>query len=226
LREAAWKRPIPEERLLLRDLTHGVNNDFAAAIGILSLVAARSPSEDVQVALAAVEEHLYALKLKRTVASASEYVQPLAPKPSTTRARTRGCLAPRKGEFRGGLAAWQERIVSSHIEEHLASNISIATLAGLARLSTHHFCRAFKQSFGMPPHRYHMARRIQRAKILLMEQARSVTEIGLDLGFSETSSFSALFRRLTGQTPSAFRRRVPYDETRILRLASRSSCRG
>jgi AraC family transcriptional regulator len=59
-----------------------------------------------------------------------------------------------------------------------------------------------------------MVRRIERAKILLVEQARSVTEIGLDLGFSETSSFSALFRRLTGQTPSSFRRRVPYDETR------------
>ena len=100
------------------------------------------------------------------------------------------------------------------IEEHLAANISIATLAGLARLSTHHFCRAFKQSFGIPPHRYHMVRRIERAKILLLEQARSVTEIGLDLGFSETSSFSSLFRRLTGQTPSAFRREAPYDETR------------
>jgi AraC family transcriptional regulator len=47
-----------------------------------------------------------------------------------------------------------------------------------------------------------------------LEQARSVTEIGLDLGFSDTSSFSTLFRRLTGQTPSAFRREVPYDETR------------
>jgi AraC family transcriptional regulator len=58
-----------------------------------------------------------------------------------------------------------------------------------------------------------MVRRIERAKILLMEQARSVTEISLDLGFSETSSFSALFRRLAGQTPSAFRRGVPYDET-------------
>jgi AraC-like DNA-binding protein len=214
LREAAWEPPIPEERLLLRELTRRVNSDFTAAIGILSLAAARSPSEEVKVALAAVEERLHAIKLKRIIPRASEYVWPPAPEPSTTRARTRGCPRRRKGEFRGGLAAWQERIVSTHIEEHLAANISIATLAGLARLSTHHFCRAFKQSFGISPHRYHMVRRIERAKILLLEQARSVTEIGLDLGFSETSSFSSLFRRLTGQTPSAFRREAPYDETR------------
>ena len=213
MREAAWERPISEERLLPRELAHKVNTDFAAVIGILSVAAARSPSEEVKVALAAVEERLHALTRKRTIASAPDYVWPSAPQPSTTRARTRVCPPPQKSEFRGGLAAWQERIVSAHIEEHLASHISIATLAGLARLSTHHFCRAFKQSFGIPPHRYHMVRRIEHAKILLMEQARSVTEIGLDLGFSETSSFSALFRRLTGQTPSAFRRRVPYDET-------------
>jgi AraC-like DNA-binding protein len=212
LTEAAWERPIPEERVLLRELTHRVNNDFAAAIGILSLAAARSPSKEVKVALAAVEERLHALKLNRTIATASEYMRPPAPGPSVTRARTPGCQ--RKSEFRGGLAAWQERIVSAHIEEHLASSISVATLAGLARLSPHHFCRAFKRSFGIPPHRYHMMRRIERAKILLMQQARSVTDIGLDLGFSETSSFSTLFRRLTGQTPSEFRRRVPYDETR------------
>ena len=206
MREAAWERPISEERLVPGELAHRVNNDFAAVIGILSVAAARSPSEEVKVALAAVEERLHALTRKRTIASAPEYVRPSA--------RIRVCPPPQKSEFRGGLAAWQERIVSTHIEEHLPSHISIATLAGLARLSTHHFCRAFKQSFGIPPHRYHMVRRIEHAKILLMEQARSVTEIGLDLGFSETSSFSALFRRLTGQTPSAFRRRVPYDEAR------------
>jgi AraC-like DNA-binding protein len=211
LSEAAWEQPIPEDRVL-RELTHRVNNDFAAAIGILSLAAARSPSKEVKVALAAVEERLHALKLNRTIATASEYIRPPAREPAVTRARARSC--PRKSEFRGGLAAWQERIVSAHIEEHLASSISIATLAGLARLSPHHFCRAFKRSFGIPPHRYHMVRRIERAKILLMQQARSVTEIGLDLGFSETSSFSTLFRRLTGQTPTAFRRRVPYDATR------------
>ena len=76
--------------------------------------------------------------------------------------------APRKEPpVRGGLAGWQQRIVTSYIEEHLAEPISLATLAQLARLSTYYFCRAFKQSFGVPPHRYHTNRRIEHAKALL-----------------------------------------------------------
>ena len=73
-------------------------------------------------------------------------------------------------------------------------------------LSSYYFCRAFKQSFGIPPHRYHISRRIERAKTLLAEPAHSVTEIALELGFSETSSFSAAFRHVTGITPTEYRR--------------------
>ena len=51
---------------------------------------------------------------------------------------------------RGGLAAWQQRVVTDYVEEHLAEQIPLATLAGLARLSPYHFSRAFKQSFGVP----------------------------------------------------------------------------
>lgn len=107
---------------------------------------------------------------------------------------------------RGGLAGWQKRVVTAYIDEHLGEPIPLAKLAELARLSPHYFCRAFKQSFGVPPHRYHTGRRIERAKALLAESAKSVTEIGLTLGFSETSSFTAAFRRMTGQSPMAYRR--------------------
>ena len=107
---------------------------------------------------------------------------------------------------RGGLAVWQQRIVSDYIEEHLSEQIPLATLAQLARLSPFHFCRAFKRSFGVSPHRYHTGRRVERAKILLAERKHSVTEVGLTVGFGETSSFSAMFRRFTGQTPSGYHR--------------------
>lgn len=107
---------------------------------------------------------------------------------------------------RGGLATWQQRIVSEYIDEHLADQVSLATLAQLVRLSPYHFCRAFKQSFGVPPHRYHTNRRIERAKTLLEKRPLSVTSIGLTLGFGETSSFTAAFRRATGVTPSAYHR--------------------
>jgi AraC family transcriptional regulator len=109
---------------------------------------------------------------------------------------------------RGGLAPWQQKRVAAYIEERVANDIPLATLAELARLSPYHFCRSFKRSFGMPPHRYHAIRRIERAKQLLADRQLSVTTIALDVGFSDTSRFSAAFHRLTGQTPSCYRRNL------------------
>jgi AraC family transcriptional regulator len=107
--------------------------------------------------------------------------------------------------LRGGLPAWQQKRVVEFIEEHLAEEISLAGLAELADLSLYHFARAFTQSFGMPPHRYHMARRMDRARRLLQGPSISVTQIGLQVGFRETSSFTRAFRRLTGLTPTEYR---------------------
>ena len=75
-------------------------------------------------------------------------------------ARLNSEARPANLPLRGGLAAWQQRIVTSYIEEHLAEPVSLTELAQLARLSVYHFCRAFKKSFGVPPHRYHNVRRI------------------------------------------------------------------
>ncbi len=107
---------------------------------------------------------------------------------------------------RGGLAAWQQKRVADYIEEHLADAVPLSALADLARLSPFHFSRAFGQSFGMPPHRYHIGRRIERAKSMLANVSVPVTEVGLRLGFSESSAFTATFRKFTGRTPSDFRR--------------------
>lgn len=106
----------------------------------------------------------------------------------------------------GGLAVWQQRRVMDFIEEHLSEDVSLDVLADLVRLSPYHFLRSFKQSFGEPPYRYWTGRRIERAKALLANPRTSVTEIALDVGFHGTSAFSATFHRVTGQTPTDYRR--------------------
>jgi AraC family transcriptional regulator len=120
------------------------------------------------------------------------------------------CGAPevQRVQARGGLAAWQERMLAEHIEQHLAERIPLGTLARLAGLSPSHFCRAFKQSFGMPPHRYQTERRMERAKQLLAAPASSVTDIGLTMGFRDTSAFSTAFRKATGFTPTGYQRNL------------------
>jgi AraC family transcriptional regulator len=111
-----------------------------------------------------------------------------------------------KRPVRGGLTTWQKRTILDYIEENLAEQISLETLAKLVRLSPYYFCRAFKRSVGMPPHQYHTLRRIERAKPLLAQTARSVTDVGFAVGFNQTSSFTAAFHRITGHTPTAYQR--------------------
>jgi AraC family transcriptional regulator len=111
-----------------------------------------------------------------------------------------------KPRARGGLAGWQRRTVAEFVDENLAEQIPLAKLAKLVQLSPYHFCRAFKQTFGLPPHRYHTGRRIERAKTLLTDPRESVTHVGMLLGFKETSSFTAVFRKMTGMTPTDYRR--------------------
>lgn len=108
---------------------------------------------------------------------------------------------------RGGLGPRQLRIATAYIEEHLAERIATATLAQLVCQSPFHFCRAFKQSVGMPPHRYQSKLRVERAKLLLLANpAISVTDIGMTIGFGSSTSFATAFRKATGFSPTSFQR--------------------
>jgi AraC family transcriptional regulator len=153
-----------------------------------------------------------ALKLKSLVDSAGSedrlYFDALGVVLVHELVRLDGGMSSIPPQLRGGLAAWQERVVAAYIEKHLVEQIPLDTLAQLVRLSRYYFCRAFKQSFGMPPHRYQTSRRMEYAKLLLAKRAVSVTEIGIMLGFSSTSSFTAAFRRETGTTPTDYRRNI------------------
>src|SRR3979409_314518 len=153
-----------------------------------------------------------ALKLKSQVEKAGsmhrQYAEALGIVLTHELVRINGDAARSGPVSRGGLASWQQKRVAEYIEERVADDIPLANLAELARLSPYHFCRSFKRSFGVPPHRYHANRRIERAKQLLADRKLSVTGIALDVGFSDTSTFTAAFHKLTGQTPSHYRRNL------------------
>jgi AraC family transcriptional regulator len=151
-----------------------------------------------------------ALKLKAEVGnsdpSSRQYVEALSLVLMHELIRLEQTTSGAAGPLRGGLPARQQKRLAEFIDEHLAEEISLATLAGLVDLSLFHFSRAFKQSFGVPPHRYHMDRRMDRARSLLRRSTLSVTQIGSQIGFRETSSFTRAYRKFAGVTPSNYRR--------------------
>lgn len=98
--------------------------------------------------------------------------------------------------------------LKDYIEDHLADELSIATLAALIPMSQFHFARAFKSAIGEPPHRYITQRRIDRAKMLLSVTKLSAAEIAYQVGFSNQSHFTAQFRKSVGMTPKQFRAKV------------------
>jgi AraC family transcriptional regulator len=80
-------------------------------------------------------------------------------------------------------------------------------MAAVAHLSAYNFARQFKRATGRPPHRYVLARRIERAQQLLQPDGDlSLAEVAADTGFSDQSQFSRQFKRITGITPRQFRK--------------------
>jgi AraC-like DNA-binding protein len=97
--------------------------------------------------------------------------------------------------------------VREYIDRNCAKPLTVERLARLAGLSTFHFIRAFRAVTGQTPHQYLRARRIERARELLATTPMPVTEICDAVGFQSLGSFSSLFRKLTGETPAAYRAR-------------------
>lgn len=107
---------------------------------------------------------------------------------------------------RGGLAPGVLRRVREHIESNLGNRIDSDVLAAIAGLSNCHFARAFKQSLGLPPHRYVMERRLEAAAKLIRESNTALAEIAMQVGFCDQSHFTRLFAARMGSTPLEYRR--------------------
>ena len=83
----------------------------------------------------------------------------------------------------------------------------VERLAQVSNVSAAHFARSFKQAFGVPPHRYLLTRRIERAMALLRDTDLPITDIAFDTGWASLGTFGRTFRDITGESPSAVRAR-------------------
>ncbi|MGH8085106.1 MAG: helix-turn-helix transcriptional regulator [Lysobacter sp.] len=83
----------------------------------------------------------------------------------------------------------------------------VQRLAGVSCVSPAHFARSFKEAFGVPPHRYLLTRRIERATALLRDTPLSITDIAFRTGWASLGTFGRTFRDITGESPGDFRAR-------------------
>jgi len=107
--------------------------------------------------------------------------------------------------LKGGLATHQRRQLMAYIDSQLAEPISLGQLAGLCALSEYHFARMFRASFGLPPHQYVLARRLDRARQMLRGSMLPLGEIALACGFASASHFTNRFKQVLGGTPGEYR---------------------
>lgn len=83
---------------------------------------------------------------------------------------------------------------------------TVSTLCTVSGISEAHFARSFKEAFGVPPHRYLLTRRVERARSLLRDTDLTVTEIAFAVGWNSLGTFTRTFRDVTGDSPSQSRR--------------------
>jgi AraC-like DNA-binding protein len=105
-----------------------------------------------------------------------------------------------------GLAPWQLRRVTDVFGANLAVNHPVEQMARLCKLSPSHFCRAFKQSTGLPPHQWVLNARVKMACDLLLHSSATLAEIASACGFSDQGHFTRTFSRLQGTSPGVWRR--------------------
>jgi AraC-like DNA-binding protein len=104
-----------------------------------------------------------------------------------------------------GLAGWQRQRICNYIDANLDRTIPVKKLSDIARLSPAHFSRAFKRSFGEPPHAYIVRCRLEQATHLMLATDTSLSEIALTCGFTDQAHLSNLFRRRIGVSPASWR---------------------
>lgn len=101
------------------------------------------------------------------------------------------------------------RLLRAKDQMDAASHVDwpVPRLAKVSGVSEAHFARSFKQAFGVPPHRYLLSRRIEKATTLLRDTEMSITEIAFHTGWGSLGTFGRTFRDVTGDNPASIRER-------------------
>ena len=128
----------------------------------------------------------------------------------------RGSLPMR--EVRGGLTHTKLERVIAHIEDNLASKLSLPIIAEIAGISVSHLKTLFRNSTGVPVYEYVLRRRVERAQLLLRNHRLSITEIALTTGFAHQSHLARHMHRIMGHTPSAVRGKRVTEATRVTKV--------
>jgi AraC family transcriptional regulator len=108
--------------------------------------------------------------------------------------------------IRGGLAPWQIRRATEFLEANLQGDTSLDSVAAECELSVSHFARAFRKTFGQPPYRWVIERRVDMAKTYLLDSDLPLADIALRCGFPDQSALNKSFRRILKQSPGEWRR--------------------
>ena len=109
---------------------------------------------------------------------------------------------------KGGLPSWRLKRALELLECSLSRAPTLADLARPLKLHPTSFCRAFKESTGLTPHRYLLLCRVKRAKEMMRNPDQTLTQIAMDCGFNSSSQFSVVFKRIEGISPRSFRRSI------------------
>jgi AraC family transcriptional regulator len=182
-RQTRMNSPFPD------DLINAANEDVAAAIPSLIDAAVASFDADRDTSRHYLLRASALLRVKR-------------------RART-GAESARRSESRGGLVAWQLNRVVDYIETHLGDKITAMDLADLINVSMGQLFRAFKISVGVPPFHYLARRRIEFACTMMRTTREPLSQVAVACGLCDQAHLCRVFRRMTGMSPSAWRRAMP-----------------
>jgi AraC family transcriptional regulator len=144
-------------------------------------------------------------ELQRDTSGSKLYIESLANVLAVHLIRQYTTTNPQLPIYNGGLPQRQLLQVLDYIHDHLHQELKLADLAALLNMSQFHFSHQFKQAMGITPYQYLLQQRIERAKELLKQSDRSITDIAFECGFNSHSHLSKQFRQLTGITPKAYR---------------------